>query len=127
METHIKILGWLFIIMNALGLFIALIVFLIVGGAGLASGDRTAIIITSTVAIVVALTLLVLSLPGLVAGFGLLKFKPWARILALVLGILNLPFFPTGTILGVYSLIVLLDDEATRLFDERTAAISYTQ
>jgi hypothetical protein len=127
METHIKVLGWLFIVMNALGLFIALIVFLIVGGAGLVSGDRNAMIITSLVAIVVALTLLVLSLPGLIAGIGLLKFKPWARILALVLGILNLPFFPTGTILGVYSLVVLLNDEATRLFNGRAAEISYAQ
>jgi hypothetical protein len=34
----------------------------------------------------------------------------------LILGILNLPGFPTGTILGAYTLYVLLDDETSLLF-----------
>ena len=52
--------------------------------------------------------LLVLSLPGLITGIGLLKFQPWARIVGLVFGAINLINIPFGTILGVYGLWVLL-------------------
>jgi hypothetical protein len=56
------------------------------------------------------------SLPGLFAGWGLLTFKPWARILAIVLAILNLIHIPFGTLLGIYALWVLLSRETERLF-----------
>ena len=56
--------------------------------------------------------LVVLGGPGLAAGYGLLHRKPWARMLALVLGILNLVNIPIGTVMGVYTLWVLLDDRA---------------
>ena len=60
--------------------------------------------------------LLAISLPGLVAGIGLLKFQPWARILAIVLSALHLVNFPFGTAVGIYGLYVLLSDEGSRLF-----------
>lgn len=34
--------------------------------------------------------LILISIPGIVAGIGLLKYKSWARILAIILGVLNL-------------------------------------
>ncbi|HLJ49001.1 MAG TPA: zinc ribbon domain-containing protein [Bryobacteraceae bacterium] len=45
---------------------------------------------------------------GLAAGWGLLDRQPWARMLAIVLGCLNLLDMPFGTALGIYSLWVLL-------------------
>jgi len=45
---------------------------------------------------------------GLIAGWGLLDRQPWARMLAIVLGFLNLIHMPFGTALGVYTLWVLL-------------------
>jgi hypothetical protein len=60
--------------------------------------------------------LLILSLPGIVAGIGLLKYRPWARIVTIVLSALNLMNFPIGTILGIYGLWVMLSDEGSRLF-----------
>ena len=44
-----------------------------------------------------------LGLPGLLAGYGLLTRKPWARILAIVVGILSLLNFPVGTAIGLYT------------------------
>jgi hypothetical protein len=41
-----------------------------------------------------------LALPGLVTGFGLLKRKPWARVVALIVGVLKLLSFPPGTFIG---------------------------
>lgn len=52
------------------------------------------------------------SLIGLLAGWGLLERRPWARTLAIVLGCLVLVDFPFGTALGVFTLWVLLADGA---------------
>jgi hypothetical protein len=116
MESHVKLLGWLYVIFSILGVITAAFVFVAVAGGGWISGDADAIRITSIVATAVAAFLVLLSVPGFIVGLGLLKFKPWARVLALVLGILNLPGFPIGTALGIYSIWVLLNDESSRLF-----------
>lgn len=116
METHVKVVAWLYIILGALTLFIAALIFLVVFGSGLISGDRTAMSVTFFVSTLVGLILLILGLPGIIAGFGLLNFRPWARILALALGVLNLPGFPVGTLLGLYTLYALLDEDGARLF-----------
>jgi len=47
------------------------------------------------------------SLVGVLAGWGLLERKPWARTLAIVLGVLALFKFPLGTALGIYTLWTL--------------------
>ena len=116
MDTHIKVLGWLYIILGILGLLLAGVIILAVAGGGLLSGDRTAITVTTIVAAVVGGFLFLVSAPGIIAGIGLLGYRPWARILALVLGILNLPSFPIGTLLGIYTIWALLDSEGARPF-----------
>ena len=63
----------------------------------------------------------VVSIPGLVAGIGLLKFRPWSRILAIVVACLDLFHIPFGTALGVYTLYVLMNDEAIRLLSGEPA------
>jgi len=45
-----------------------------------------------------------------------LSFRNWARILAIILSVLNLMNVPVGTALGVYTLYVMLDDETSALF-----------
>ena len=59
---------------------------------------------------------------GLVAGWGLLDRKPWARTLTLILGLLSLPSVPFGTALGVYTLWVLLPAEAEMEYDAASRA-----
>jgi hypothetical protein len=127
MDTHVKVLGWLYIISGILGLLTAAVVVLAVFGGGLISGDRTAITITGIVAAVVGGLILLLSAPGIIAGIGLFGYHGWARILALVLGILNLPAFPLGTLLGIYTLWVLLDSETSLLFNPPSTAAIVTQ
>ena len=60
-----------------------------------------------------------LSIPKIIAGVGLLKRMEWSRILTLVLAVIALINFPLGTALGVYSLVILLRDEAVQLFRPR--------
>lgn len=50
------------------------------------------------------------SLPGIIGGWGLFYGKKWARLLVLVLSFLQLLQFPFGTMLGIYTLLVLFRD-----------------
>ena len=51
---------------------------------------------------------LISGIVGLIAGWGLYERRSWARILAIVLGFLNLLHPPFGTAIGIYTLWVLL-------------------
>jgi MFS family permease len=119
MESQVKILGWLYIISGIIGLLGAVCLGVIIVGGGLISQDELAIRTTAIVAIGIGVFLAVISAPGIIAGWGLLSYRKWARIFTIVLGILNLPGFPVGTILGVYTLIVLLDDRVNPLFEKK--------
>jgi hypothetical protein len=122
-------LGYLHIVFGALGLLGALIVFVVFGGAAGIVGMtnphdpdawRVAIPIIGIVGTAITALVLALSLPGLIAGFGLLRLRPWARILTIVLSALNLLSVPIGTALGIYGLWVLLQADTERLFAPAT-------
>ncbi len=116
MDEHVTILGALYIAFNALMLFAAIIVFVVIVGGGLLSGDADAIAITSGVGSAIAFLLVLLSAPGIIGGIGLLKRRYWARILVLVLGFFNLVSIPLGTLLGIYTIWVLMKEETAQLF-----------
>ena len=118
MKTHIQIVAWLYIATGILGLLLALLVAGIIAGGGWISGDDTAIRVTTIVSIFVGALVVLISIPGIVAGIGLLSFKSWARVLAIILSVLNLPGFPIGTMIGIYSLWALLDSESSLLFEK---------
>lgn len=100
MDTHVKVVAWLYIVLGVLGLLGAGIAGLAIAGGGWISQDNTAIAITTVVALVVSGVIVLFSIPGIIAGAGLLRFRPWARILALVLAVLNLPGFPLRHLAG---------------------------
>lgn len=123
MDTHVKVLGVLYIVFSAFTLLAAIVIMLAFGGAagivGTAADPEEAMValpILGITGLALSMFFLAISLPGLVAGFGLLGFKPWARILGLVLGALQLINIPFGTIFGAYALWVLLHKDTERLF-----------
>jgi hypothetical protein len=121
METHVKVLAWLYIIFGILGtLFgLGLMTLLSVIGVANAASDPDAwmaLPILGFTGAALGAFMLLLSLPGIIAGIGLLKYRPWARILTIVLSALNLMNLPFGTAVGVYGLWVMLSDEGARLF-----------
>jgi hypothetical protein len=131
MQTHVKVLAVLFIVFGALLLLAALGMMAVFGGAagivgtGADAEDAAiAVPIIGLTGTLVTIFFLVLAIPGLVTGFGLLALKPWARIAGIVLSALNLIHIPIGTILGAYGLWVLLNKETERLFEPQHLAPS---
>ena len=122
MEKHITILAVLHIVFSALGILASAVIFVVIAGGGLLSGDSEAILITSTVGSVLSFFIFVISIPGIVGGIGLLKRKEWARILVLVLGFLNLLNFPFGTALGIYTIWALMNNEMIAIFQQAKQA-----
>ena len=122
MKNHITVLAALRIGWSAMGIIAAIIVFVAVVGGGLISGDETAIAITSLVGSIIATIILVLSLPGLVAGIGLLRLRPWSRFLTLILAVFDLMAVPIGTAFGLYAIWVLVQEETIALFEGDTSA-----
>ena len=126
MQQHVTILGVLFIVFGALGLLGALIALFLFGGAAAIVGvvaqsepdARIAVPILGFVATAIFLFVSILSVPGIVAGIGIVKFKNWARILGLILSVIKLLNIPIGTALGVYGLWVLLSPETESLFQK---------
>ena len=113
MRDHLKVLGWLYVAHAPLVMLIAAVIGTIMGVAGAASAAAA----LGFIGFAVALLLACIALPALVCGWGLLTYRPWARTLGIVLSVLQLPSFPTGTALGAYGLWVLLNDDARRLLE----------
>lgn len=124
MLTHVKVLGVLNIVLSALGILIGVLLLLVFGGiAGLigltdhGDGRLIALPIVGGIGALIFILVMIVSIPGIVAGIGLLKLRPWARILGIVISALNILNFPFGTALGVYGLWVLLANETIALFE----------
>lgn len=123
MLTHVKVLGVLYLVMSGIGLLFALLIFFALGTAasivGMSASPEDAAVAMPILGITgtaLSALLLILSLPGLITGWGLLKLRPWARIVGIVLAVISLLNFPIGTAIGIYGLWVLLTKETERLF-----------
>jgi hypothetical protein len=121
LRMHVPIVGWLNIVANGVFLLLGLLGFLFLSGIGLFaaadSGDGAAMWILGLTAMLGLLFSAALALPGLLAGYGLLKRKKWGQILGIVVGILSLLNIPLGTALGAYTLFVLFQNSANEYFD----------
>lgn len=136
MEKHIRALAILHIVYSSLALLAGLVVFLLLGGIGIAlnsipESEEMSVSVSSLVVFigfVVGILLLVISLPGIIGGIGLLRQKEWARIVILVMGFFELLHVPVGTALGIYTLWALFNPDAIRVFrNAKTSAATPPQ
>jgi hypothetical protein len=118
MRQHVTVVAAIRIGFSVLWLLIAMIVFVALYGTGLLTGDGDARYILTIIGTVVASFFVLLSVPGIIAGIGLFSYQPWARILTMVLGVLDLFNIPVGTAVGAYTIWVLMQDETAQLFSE---------
>lgn len=117
MRDQIRIIGWLYIVMGILGLAGVLIVGVVMGGvAALAHHEGAPPALFAMVFMVVAIAVGVTAIPCVIAGVGLIRFRPWARILAIVVAVFQIPNLPLGTALAIYTFVVMFNPEATTAF-----------
>ena len=80
--------------------------------------DETANIVLTSVGNIVGSILLVVSIPAIIAGVGLIYRKSWSRILSLIICAVKLFNIPFGTALGIYGFWILMQDEAIELLKD---------
>ena len=80
------------------------------GAGGFAAGVTAAVFAT------LAIIAIVWGSAHVVVGVPLRRHRPWARLMALMLGSVDLLLLPYGTALGVYALWVLLNEKGKAIF-----------
>jgi hypothetical protein len=124
MKRHADFLGLLYLAWGAIFTLVGLAGLALAGGAAaiarsggpVSVGSELAAGLTALTFGVVALLALLLGLLHLWLGAALRRYRPWARLLALGLAVINLVLFPFGTALGGYACWVLLTDEGRGLY-----------
>ncbi len=134
MERHVRIIGLLYVFFGASLVLLGVAVLFMFGGTALTGGDPQSgsgvmIPLVGAVGGIVFLFLCLFSIPALLAGIGLLRHRPWARIFTILLSgcIMLAPvlsgmmaFAPVTTLLGLYSLWVLLSKRTEPLFSRQS-------
>ena len=128
MAAQVDFLGVLFIIWGVLTTLVGVstlalgvgAVALISSAAGRGGGSQMAAGLTVAVFTVLAVIAILWGIAHMVIGVPLRRRHSWARILALVLGSVDLVLLPYGTALGCYALYVLLSEQGKQLFTPYT-------
>lgn len=121
MERHIPIVAWLYIGLSIVNLVVAAFLFVIFVGMGFVLGGAEAagLGLGAVIGMFVSMFLVITALPGLIGGMGLLNEQNWARIVLIIVALLNLCNFPLGTILSIYTFWVLFNRDVEYAFKHR--------
>jgi hypothetical protein len=116
LETHVRAVGLLNIVVGALSGLTAIFDILFFGGGVTLSAYLD---VNSIIAHVWLGAALLLMVPCIVTGIALLGFRSWARTFGIVLSILEMLVVPLGTIVGIYGLVVLFSEDVDMIFERR--------
>ncbi len=129
MEKHITVVGTLNIVYSAVNLLGAIVLVALAAGAKhivevlyhrhvIHPHDFPYELwdIIPAILILIAILIVIFSIPGIIGGIGVLRRKEWGRIVVLVISFFNLLNIPLGTILGAYSIWAMMTSETVRLF-----------
>lgn len=124
MTAQVDLLGVLFIIWGLLTALVGVSTLALGAGAvalitsaSRGGGGQMAAGVTAAVFLVLAAMAIVWGAAHVAIGVPLRRRQPSARILALVLGSVDLLLLPYGTALGCYALYVLLSEQGKALFE----------
>ncbi len=130
MDMHVKILGWLFVGCGILfGLLGMMMMF-----AGQIIQRLPAMMPLPTdfpppmahfagwLAAVIGLIVIATGSGVAAAGVGLLQYKSWGRVLAIIMAVLMLFKFPIGTAVAIYAFWVLFSQEGQEYYKARAAS-----
>jgi hypothetical protein len=120
MKKHVTVVGAIHIGFGILGLIAAVVVFFALNFAkGFVENEEVPTMVLGFLSISLPLLIGVMSTLGLIGGIGLLSFLSWARYLVIVVAALGCLNIPIGTLKGVYTLWVLLQDDTIKLFEKQ--------
>jgi ABC-type multidrug transport system fused ATPase/permease subunit len=124
MEKHKVLLGALYVIFGAFTVAGALFVIILVSlNGGVIINPVNFNDYLKLIGFLGSILLLLVSIPGIIGGIGLLNQRHWARNLILVVGIFYLFFIPLGTFLSMYTMLVLMRDQVALLFISSTSEV----
>jgi len=110
-EKHVTLLGVFHVVYHSLGFLVGIAIVSISSFLGSITGDPEANMIIATIGGLIGTVVIVVAIPGLIGGIGLLKRQSWARMLTMVIGAIDLLDIPLGTALGIYTFWVLMREE----------------
>lgn len=118
MKKHVTLVAALHIGFSAMGILASIIIFYVFDLAGsFVIDDELVSAILHFIGWFIPLLVFFASLFGIIGGIGLLAYQKWARILIMIIAAIGCLNFPLGTLKGIYSLWVLLQDETVKLFE----------
>jgi hypothetical protein len=121
MKKHVTVVGAIQIGAGILGLIGALTVFFALNFAkGMVGDDDVPTVVLGFLSISLPILLGFMATLSLVGGIALLSFKSWARILVMIVSVMGCFFIPIGTLIGVYSIWTLMQDDTIKLFKPQT-------
>jgi hypothetical protein len=130
MEKHVTLVGILNIVYRSMAIIGAIVLFCLAYGFGflmkfISHFDRCDVQevppevfgLVQIVLTIIGILILIFAVTGIIGAIGVLKRKEWGRITLLIVSFFSLLSVPLGTILGVYSIWVLLNDETIKIFN----------
>jgi hypothetical protein len=123
-KTQVDFVGLLFIVWGLLTTLVGVstlalgigAVALIASAARGGGGGEVAAGITAVAFTALAIMAMAWGAAHVVVGVPLRRHQPWSRLVALMLGAVDLLLLPYGTALGVYAIWILLNEESKKLF-----------
>lgn len=123
LERHLRILGILWIAMGALWIIPSLLLVGLSHAPRIVIGDEMFTrAFMPPVLFSLGAVFLVVAAGGILVGWGLMRHERWARMTAIVVGILSLFHPPFGTALGIYTLWVLMPADARAEYERLSKA-----
>jgi hypothetical protein len=127
MRQHLTIVAVLHLLLSAFALLGGITVLTASMAAGALVGTSGAPgtgFLVGTVGSIVGIVLLALALPGLAFAYGIYKRRSWSRILGFVLSAVHLFNIPIGTLIGGYTIWVLMQPETEALLSSDRALVA---
>jgi hypothetical protein len=120
MAIHLRTLAVLLIAMGIGGGLLSLIWMIANGGpSGLLLAFDDASSILGPIAVGIVFLNVLLAIPMVMTGMGLLRIQGWARTMGMVVCALAIISIPVGTMIGAYGMWVLTSMEVEPLFENR--------
>jgi hypothetical protein len=126
MAPQVDFLGVLFIVwgllttlvgMSTLALGVGAFALITSAGRGGAS-SQVAASLTAALFTTLAAVAIIWGVAHIAVGVPLRRHRPWARMMALMLGSVDLVLLPYGTALGIYALWLLLSEQGKAIFEQ---------